>query len=86
MNDGIRKILGKRITGVIGREDFGSSGPEVQLALVFDDGTWYEIWCSNAPMGVASDLDRGGFEDARRYLEKAGAAVTAYRLEARGQA
>ncbi len=66
---GLDAILGKTITGVVvktpGR---GPAGVQMQMHLVFSDGTCFEIYSASGPFGFASAPDRGGIEEARRYL------------------
>ena len=70
MKGAFEKILGKRIVGVIGRENDGD--PPRQIFLAFDDNTYFEIYASGYMRGIngilAGDMQR--IRDASATLEK----------------
>jgi hypothetical protein len=55
-------LLGKRIVGVIRRE--GPREPRAQLFLMFDDGTYFELYGDS--IHLAGGVDRGGIAAVRR--------------------
>lgn len=66
---GLDAILGKTITGVVVKTPGNErSGVQMQMHLVFSDGTCFEIYSTSGPFSFASAPDRGGIEEARRYL------------------
>jgi hypothetical protein len=73
MKDGVRQVIGKTISSVV----VGKSkhDPQVQVFLVFDDGTYFEFW--GAHFRGAGRVDRGGVQEASAYIEKLGGEVTA---------
>jgi len=50
MKGAFEKILGKRIVGVIGRENDGD--PPRQIFLAFDDNTYFEIYAYGQMKGI----------------------------------
>ena len=64
MRDAIRKIVGKRVAGVVVKE--AGRSPRTQVFLVFSDGTFYELY---GDIAGAGGLDSGGIEAVRRYLQ-----------------
>ncbi len=58
------KLIGKTISHIVVKS---GHHPRAQLALVFTDGTWYEIYCSSDFAGAGA-LDGGGVEDATQYF------------------
>ncbi len=69
MKDGLAKIVGKRIAGVVVAES--PRGPRQQVFLVFDDGTRFEFW--GDAFSCCSGLDKAaGLAD---YVEMAGGKI-----------
>ncbi len=58
------KVIGKTIRHVVVKS---GAHPRAQMALVFTDGTWYEIYAS-CDFSGAGGLDGGGVEDACQYF------------------
>ena len=63
IRDGIRGIVGKRIEAVVAKS---GSKPDWQVFLVFDDGTYYELYGVGTVIGCHA-LDRGGLSQVRGY-------------------
>jgi hypothetical protein len=63
----IQQIVGKTISGVIAAER-ASPWPKSQLFLVFDDGTYYEIYSGEGRIAGTSGCIRGGANGAKSYL------------------
>ncbi|MHB8405788.1 MAG: hypothetical protein ACYDCJ_10235 [Gammaproteobacteria bacterium] len=72
MKDGVGKIVGKTISSVV----VGSNvrEPRNQVFLVFSDGSSLEFYGSQ--FTCAGGLDKGGVEDATRYIGKLGGSVS----------
>jgi len=69
MKDGLAKIVGRRIAGVVVAQS--PRGPKQQVFLVFDDGTRFEFWGEN--FSCCSDVDKAaGLAD---YVEMAGGEI-----------
>jgi len=58
--------VGKTISGVLVKES--DRLPRLQLFLIFEDDTYFEIYSQTGDMSGASRLSFGGGADARRYL------------------
>ena len=73
MKDGLAKIVGRRIAGVVVAQS--PRGPRQQVFLVFDDGTRFEFWgesfscCSGVDKaaGLADYVEMAGGEIVRMY-------------------
>lgn len=63
MKGAFDQIVGKRIGGVICRDNTGA--PSAQIFLLFDDNTYIEIYDSSADsiMCATSSLEKGGREE-----------------------
>ena len=71
MKDGLAKIVGRRIAGVVVAQS--PRGPRQQVFLVFEDGTRFEFWGEN--FSCCSDVDKAaGLAD---YVEMAGGKIVA---------
>lgn len=64
MNEMIKKIVGKRIHGVVVKE---GHGPASQVFLVFDDDTHYELYAETEIHGIKG-IDTGGMDTVRAYM------------------
>ncbi len=62
MNGAFDKIIGKTISGFLCRKN--KRPPELQLFLVFDDGTYFEMY-GHGDLTGAKGLDRGTMEDVK---------------------
>ncbi len=72
MKDGVRHIVDKTISSVVvGKSEHD---PQVQVCLVFNDGTYFEFWGPN--FSCAGGIDIGGVAEASAYIEKLGGVVT----------
>ena len=70
MKAGIKKIVGKRIRGLVVSQTQKKT-KLTHLFLIFSDGTYFELWATDqspGALGVCSDLDKGGLEEVRRYI------------------
>jgi len=65
MKSAIKGIVGKRISGVIVKEN--ESRPGEQVFLLFDDNTYYETY-ADGPLGMAGGIDKGGAAEVRNYM------------------
>lgn len=74
MRNAIKCVVGKTISGVVFRE--GAKSPEAQVFLVFDDGTYYEIYGQS--INGTAGVDKGGVEEVLAYLASFGGTVTTY--------
>lgn len=72
MKDGLAKILGKTISGVVVASK--DREPKQQVFLTFTDGTYFEFW--GEQFSCAGGVDDGGIEKAVSYAEGIGATVT----------
>jgi hypothetical protein len=71
MKDGLAKIVGRRIAGVVVAQS--PRGPKQQVFLVFDDGMRFEFWGEN--FSCCTDVDKAaGLAD---YVEMAGGEIVA---------
>lgn len=77
MKDGIQKVLGKKISGVIVAQK--NESPRKQLFIIFSDDTHLELWGDQ--FTCASGLDNGGIAEAVSYAKSIGAEVTRIYLE-----
>jgi hypothetical protein len=69
VKDGLAKIIGRRIAGVVVARS--PRGPKRQVFLVFEDGTRFEFWGEN--FSCCSDVDKAaGLAD---YVEMAGGEI-----------
>lgn len=62
-------MLGKRICGAVIKEGDGS--PRMQIFLIFDDGTYYEIYSDVAINGIGGVYE-GDIEFVRQYMPEHG--------------
>ena len=67
LKDGLPQLLGKRICGAVVKE--GDRLPQMQVFLIFDDDTYYEIYTDSTIYGTGG-VDRGGIEHVRQYMPK----------------
>ena len=58
------KVVGKQISGVIISKHDDS--PRDQVFLVFNDGTYYELYGSD--IGGCNDIDKGTFDDLSEFV------------------
>ena len=65
LKEGLPRLLGKRICGVVVKE--GDRLPRMQVFLIFDDDTYYEIYTDSTIYGTGG-IDRGGIEQVRQYM------------------
>ena len=72
MKDGIRETLGKRIVGVVSASN--RREPKNQLFLLFDDGTFFEIWGES--FSGSGGVAPGGLPEIFQMLEMSGARIT----------
>jgi hypothetical protein len=63
---GVSKILGKRIVGVIEKACKRGTFPVSQIFLLFDDNTYYEFY-SDARIIGTNHVDDGGIAEVQRY-------------------
>lgn len=76
MKDGIKQLVGKRITGVVAAR--GNGHTQDQVFLLLEDGSRFEFYGEN--FGCTSGLDRG--PGVFRYVRNGGGKVTqAYGLD-----
>ena len=66
MKDGIKQILGKRITAFVVTES--PTAPRRQVFLIFSDNTHFEFY--GHEFTGASGLGTGGLEQVRDYVAK----------------
>lgn len=78
MKPEIREIIGRRIAAVYLLD--GDSEPRQQLYLVFDDGTYYELY--GPSIGTTAGVKRGIGRDIEAYAQSEGRRV---RFRAEGQ-
>jgi hypothetical protein len=63
--DEIRKLVGKRIDGiVVAKHD---RTPKNQVFLIFNDGTYYELYGDE--INGCKSIDQGGSKEVRSYLK-----------------
>ena len=65
LKDVLPQLLGKRICGAVVKE--GDRMPRMQVFLVFDDDTYYELYTDSTIYG-AGGIDKGGLERVRQYM------------------
>jgi hypothetical protein len=67
MNQSVKQLVGRTISNVIVK-----TGPTVgeQVFLVFEDGTWFEIY-SRFPMSASGSVHHGKANDVRSYMAEA---------------
>ena len=63
MNTAIRDIVGKQIERVVKEAD---RSPTSQVFLVFNDGTYYELYCCDGVIKGAGRLYPSGLYEAKR--------------------
>lgn len=73
MKQGILKIVGKQITGLL-VTDAGSAArtDRTHVFVAFSDNTYFELWATSenpGAMGVCADLDRGGMKEIKDYAK-----------------
>lgn len=61
----LQSMLGKRITDVVVKS--GRTAPTHQIFLVFEDGSAYEIYCSDSSMDGTDNHD-GGLAAVLAYM------------------
>lgn len=71
MKDGIKNIIGKKISKIIVAEN--TNTPKRQVFLVFSDDTYFEFY--GDIFSGAGGVDEGGFEAAKKYAENIMSAV-----------
>ena len=59
----VKKILGKRITGVVRKGGYGVNN----LFLIFDDDTYFEFY-TDGPINTAGRVDPGDMERVLKYM------------------
>ena len=70
MKDLTRKLIGKKISGVVIKKHKGDrNSPSEQLFRLFDDNTYFEIYVASGALCVAGAVENGGRADVHRYLE-----------------
>jgi len=74
MKDGIKQIIGKRVQGIL-ISDENTTSPPTQVFLLFDDGTYYELWGS---IRTSGGIDSGSIDEVKRYVKQFGGKVTIY--------
>lgn len=67
IKDGVRKILGKRVAGVMVKNS--ANTPRAQVFLVFNDGTYYEFY-SSVEISSGGSIDPGGRKEIIEYMGK----------------
>lgn len=65
LKDGLSQLLGKRICGAVVKE--GDRMPRMQVFLIFDDDTYYEMYTDSSIFG-AGGIDQGNIENVRLYM------------------
>ena len=65
LKDALPELLGKRICGAVVKQ--GGRSPRMQLFLVFDDDTWYELYSDEVIHGTGG-LNQGNIENVRQYM------------------
>lgn len=69
MKDGARQMIGKRITGVVFKSPRdGRAAPCSQLFLLFDDGTYFELYSLASPVLPTTATRPGCLSDVLAYL------------------
>jgi len=76
MKDGIKAVVGKQISRVIVSENSEEGSPRTQIFLVFDDGTYYEIYGNN--LHLTGGVVTGDESEALRTAGLGGGKVTEY--------
>src|SRR5438046_1614853 len=68
MKDGIKKIVGKCIRGVLVARTARS-----HVFLIFTDNTYFEFWGTDIKDEIqgCSDIDKGGLDEAKDYIRGA---------------
>ncbi len=67
-NSGVKKIVGKRIKGVVLKKL--PKRPHSQLFLIFSDGTYFEFYTDGDQICATSAPYKGGLQEARGYPGK----------------
>ena len=67
LKDVLPQLLGKQICGAVVKE--GDRMPRMQVFLVFDDDTYYEMYTDSTMFGTGG-VDDGDIEHVRRYMPK----------------
>ena len=65
LKDGLSQLLGKRICGAVVKK--GDRLPRMQVFLIFDDDTYYEIYTDSIIYGTGG-VDKGDIEHVRQYM------------------
>ena len=65
LKDVLPELLGKRICGAVVKE--GDRMPRMQVFLIFDDDTYYELYTDSTIYG-AGGIDEGDIENVRQYM------------------
>ena len=65
LKDVLPQLLGKRICGAVVKE--GDRMPRMQVFLIFDDDTYYELYTDSTIYG-AGGVDRGDLAHVRQYM------------------
>ena len=68
MKPGVKKLIGKRIKGVVAKKRRES--PQYQIFLIFSDNSYYEFYTSNCSNEIftISGLQKGGLKKVREYM------------------
>jgi hypothetical protein len=64
LKEGVRHVVGRRISGVIVKT--AESSPCSQVFILFDDGRYYEFYSDGAIQGIGG-VDPGGHDAVLRY-------------------
>ena len=67
LKDVLPRLLGKRICGAVVKE--GDRMPRMQMFLIFDDDTYYELY-TDATICGNGGVDEGDIEHVRQYMSK----------------
>ena len=67
LQDVLPQRLGKRICGAVVKE--GDRMPRMQVFLIFDDDTYYELYSDSIIFGTGG-VDIGDIEHVRQYMPK----------------
>jgi hypothetical protein len=65
LKEALPQLLGKRICGAVVKE--GDRMPRMQVFLIFDDDTYYEMYTDSSIFGTGG-VDKGDIEHVRQYM------------------
>jgi hypothetical protein len=74
MNPSVQSVVGRTISNVVVKS--GSSVGE-QVFLVFEDGTWFEMY-SRFPISASGQVHRGRVDEVRSYMAEVQKVVLEY--------